>query len=188
MCSLNSKITETTIATALPADFALECKKMFPGETDKWSSFESITGCVRLRPVVYLSDVGISGTLAMGNPPSITEIDAWEASKPAGVWDFYEFLAFVVVPTGKQGNCELVFYFQPNTFFGRPLEVVARLDLSESIKKSANVYAMEDEHERLLSQWNIILSTLRENFGSVSLKDQVWTVQGSQFTAQDPEQ
>jgi len=42
--------------------------------------------------------VGLYGSLALGNPPTPTDIDAWEGAKPKDCWDYYSCLDFLSVP------------------------------------------------------------------------------------------
>lgn len=166
----------------MPGDIGVETKRLFPTEYGDWSSYESDSGCLRLRPRIHLCEAGIAGTLGLGNPPSVEEIDAWEASKKAGVWDYYSFLGFSVVPRKKSAERELVLFFCRETFFDRPLEVVATLQFAASEE-----WKYEEDDVILEEEWTALKVCLKEHFGEVDLKSQVWTVDGKQFTVNDPD-
>lgn len=166
----------------MPEDVGVETKRLFPAEHGEWSRYESDSGCLRLRPRFHLCEAGIAGTLGLGNPPSVEEIDAWEASKKAGVWDYYSFLGFFVGPQKKPAERELVLFFCRGTFFDRPLEVVASLPFA------VNDEFQDEEDDVILEQeWNAVKACLRQHFGEVKLENQVWTVDGKQFTISDPD-
>jgi len=181
------RYTEATIAAAEPDDFAAESCKLFPNEASDWKSYASDAGYLRLRPSIYLYDAGVAGTLGLGNQPSLEDIDCWEGSKRAGVWDYYSFLAFIVVPSGSTGDRELVLYFPQNTFFYRTFEVVLRLPLLECTDVPKG-YDSDDEQQRLQFEWEQVLATLRAQVGNASLEEQVWTVQDKHFTVRDPDE
>jgi hypothetical protein len=168
------------MAIEQPADVGVETKRLFPVEHREWSRFESDCGCLRLRPAIHLCEAGIAGRLALGNPPSVEEIDAWEASKRAGVWDYYSFLAFSVVPREKLGERELVLFFCRNTFFDRPLEVIARLPVATNDELD-----YEEDDVILEKEWDAAKACLTQHFGDIDLSNAVWTVGGKQFTIND---
>ena len=163
-------------------DVGVVCERLFPAEHGDWKSYASDSGCLRLRPEVHLCEAGIAGSLGLGNPPSVEDIDAWEASKKAGVWDYYSFLGFSVVPRKKSAERELVLFFCRGTFFDRPLEVVATVPFA-----SSDDLNYEDEDVILEEEWNAVKACLKQHFGEVELKNEVWTVGGKQFTINDPD-
>ena len=167
----------------MPGDFGVETKRLFPTEHGDWSRYESDSGCLRLRPRIHLCEAGIAGTLGLGNPPSVEEIDAWEASKNAGTWDYYAFLGFSVVPRKKSAERDLVLFFCRGTFFDRPLEVVATLQFAAANDKSH----YEEDDVILEREWKAVKACLKQHFGEVDLKSEVWTVNGKQFTINDPD-
>lgn len=112
----------------------------------------------------------------------MVEIDAWEASKKAGVWDYYSFLGFSVVPRMNSAERELVLFFCRETFFDRPLEVVATLQFAANEE-----WSYEEDEVILKEEWNAVKACLKEHFGEVELKSQVWTVDEKQFTVDDPD-
>jgi len=160
-----------------PEDFVLSASNLFPDCASDWKHFASDAGFLRIRPTIVAGQSGPQGALSLGNPPSVQEIDAWEASKPAGVWDYWSFLAFVVVPSGEQPSSQLVVFFEKNTFFERPLEVVARIDLSGC-----------EDYEELEQHWGYIIQTLCGRFQSAPINDQIWTIDGVRFGATAPDQ
>jgi hypothetical protein len=165
-----------------PGDVGVCRKRLFPAEHSDWESYASDSGCLRLRPHIHLCEAGIAGSLSLGNPPSVEEIDAWEASKRAGVWDYYSFLGFSVVPREKLGERELVLFFCRNTFFDRPLEVVATLPVAAN-----NELDYEDDDVILEKEWNAVNACLKQYFGEADLANEVWTVGGKRFTIDDPD-
>jgi len=166
-----------------PGDVGVCSKRLFPAEHSDWEGYASDSGCLRLRPHIHLCEAGIAGSLSLGNPPSVEEIDAWEASKRAGVWDYYSFLGFAVVPQKETTDRELILFFCRNTFFERPIEVVAKLPIDAS--QSLNYE--EDDEDILEQEWSSVKMCLQKHFGDVDLSSQVWTVDGKPFTINDPD-
>lgn len=165
-----------------PGDLGVVCKRLFPNEYGDWKTYASDSGCLRLRPAIHLCVDGIAGTLALGNPPTVEEIDAWEASKQAGVWDYHSFLGFSVVPREESAERELVVFFRRNTFFDRPLQLVARLSLAANDHLN-----YVDDDVVIKEEWNAVKACLKQHFGDVDLKSEVWTVGGKRFTINDPD-
>ena len=165
-------------------DIGVESKLLFPREHKDWNGYASDTGCLRLRPFFHLCESGLAGTLALGNPPATEDIDAWEGSKKAGVWDYYTFLGFSVIPKNDLASRELVLYFGRSTVFDRPLEVVARLP----IVSDHDVIEADDDDEMRELEWDLVRNALRKNFGDVDLGAQIWTVNGTKFTVAAPDQ
>ena len=161
-------------------DIGVESKLLFPKNHEEWSGYASDAGCLRLRPSCHLCESGLAGTLGLGNPPTTEDVDAWEASKRAGVWDYYGFLGFSVIPKDDLTNRELVLFFGRNTFFDRPLEVIARLPII-----SDHDVIDADDDEMLALEWDLVRNALKKHFGDVDLGAQIWTVNGTKFTIAD---
>ncbi len=155
-----------------PDDLAINCDGFFGSCTDEWKSYQSDAGFLRVRPTMILAVTGIQGALALGNPPSPVDFDAWDASKPAGVWDFWEFLRFTTAPS-SDGGMDLVFYFGENTFFERPYEVVKTIawsheDASEGILDSV-------DYSGVVERWSYFLKIFQEHGFLGDLTAQRWT-------------
>lgn len=161
-------------------DIGVESKLLFPRNHEEWSGYASDAGCLRLRPSCHLCESGLAGTLGLGNPPTTEDVDAWEASKRAGVWDYYGFLGFSVIPKDNLANRELVLFFGRCTFFDRPLEVVARLPIVTDYDCIDG-----DEDETLPLECNLVRNALKKHFGDVDLGAEIWTVNGKKFTIAD---
>jgi len=99
VCERVSKLPTTeTRRIYRPQDFAVGAKKLFPKNKGGWAGAASDAGYLRIRPDVTLGLVGLYGSLALGNPPTPTDIDAWERAKPKDCWDYYSCLDFLSVP------------------------------------------------------------------------------------------
>lgn len=152
-----------------------------------WQSYASDSGILRLRPKLLSWGAGVWGSLALGNPPSAHDVDAWEASKPSGVWDYYEFLAFVTLPAAAATPSSLVLCFAASTFFERSGEVIATIPLTTACREVFETTWLDDD-EFLRAAWEQILAILNDHYGSADLDDQVWSIDGHTFTASDPDQ
>jgi|688.fasta_scaffold428450_1 hypothetical protein len=172
------------IPTYKPPHFALRTRAMFGSSSEDLESYQSDTGCLRIRPTVLPGIIGLQGTLALGNPPRPDDIDAWEGSKSAGVWDYWAFLNFTTVPDCK-GGMNLVFHFSENTFFERPNEVVATLPWTCSNEEDV-LDSMS--HSTLITQWESILNILSEHDFLGDLERQQWTVQGVVYDCFSPDE
>jgi hypothetical protein len=170
-----------------PPDIAISSASLFPDETKDWQAYASDCGILRLRPKLFSWGPGVWGSLALGNPPSDQDIDAWEASKPAGVWDYYEFLSFMTTPPMLSKQSSLVLCFAPSTFFYRTGEVIASVPLTE---KFSNVFETEwlDGSDFLSTAWQHLVAVLGNHYQLAVLSEQVWTLNGRSFTAADPDQ
>jgi len=167
-----------------PPHFALRTRALFASSSEDWDSYQSDTGCLRIRPTVLPGIIGLQGTLALGNPPRPNDIDAWEGSKPAGVWDYWGFLNFTTIPDGK-GCMNLVFHFSENTFFDRPNEVVATIPWT-CCNDEGILDAMD--HSTLVTQWESFLKILSEHDFLEDLERQQWTVQGVVYDCSSPDE
>ena len=74
-------------------------------------------------------------------------------------------------------------FFCRGTFFYRPLEVVAMLQFAVANDK----LHYEEDDVILEGEWTAVKACLRQQFGEVDLKSEVWTVNGKQFTINDPD-
>lgn len=121
------------------------------------------------------------------SPRSAHEVDAWDASKSSGVWDYYEFLVFVTLPSGDLTPASLMLFFATSTFFGRPGEFVTNIPLTEACREVLETTWL-DVDELLRAAWESRLGTLKECYGSADLGEQVWTIAGQRFTVTDADQ
>lgn len=169
--------------TYSPEDLAISAASLFPESASEWKPYASDAGFLRLRPSIVTGVSGPQGSIALGNPPSLEEVDAWDASKAAGVWDYWSFLAYIVVPSGEPPNSELVLFFRENTFFDRPREVVARIQMSWSDDSEEC-----EESEELERQWTRVKEALSGRFQTAAVSDQIWTIDGVQFDARTPDE
>ena len=62
------------------------------------------------------------------------------------------------------------------------LEVVATLQFAANEE-----WSYEEDEVILKEEWNAVKACLKEHFGEVELKSQVWTVDEKQFTVDDPD-
>ena len=134
MCERVSKLPTTeTSRIYRPQDFKLGAKKLFPKDKGGWAGAASDAGYLRIRPDLTLGLVGLYGSLALGNPPTPTDIDAWEGAKPKDCWDYYSCLDFLSVPAaGPRGGLEVVLFHSHDSFAQRPLEIVGRVHLTRT--------------------------------------------------------
>lgn len=183
-----------TIRIYRPDDFALSLEKLFPKEKEHWKGAASDSGFLRIRPDVRLGIVGLCGSLALGNPPSPTDIDAWEASKPKDCWDYYGFLDFVSVPAaGQKGGLDVVLFHRRDSFEQRPLEIVDRVHLARTAYELGPFLADddfddEDEEENLVREWARLVAELKNKFGTADLSKQRWTVENKVYDISYPDQ
>lgn len=173
-----------TVASYKPDHIALNCDVLFASEGTDWDSFRSDTGFIRIKPMVMPGICGIQGSLALGNPPTPVALeDAWEASKPAHTWDYWEFLHFSTIPS-VEGGLDLVFYFPASTFFDRPYEVVATIPWSND--QDSDGYPSLVSHSDLLGRWQRFLKLLEERGLLGDLTEQTWTIDGEVYTWLSP--
>ena len=159
-----------------PTHLAIKSIGLFPQDHEEFTHYASTEGNLRLKPFVRSDSLGIFGTLALGNPPSSKDLDAWDASKRAGVWDYWAFLQFSTVPRGKEGK-EIIIYFEESTFFDRPLEIIHRIDITD--------HQDPDDIEKL---WGNFIEELNKRFGLASIEEQKWTVEGIIFDVHSPDE
>jgi hypothetical protein len=153
-----------------PDHLALRVEAFFPSED--WVPYQSKDGFLRIRPTVVPGISGIQGSLALGNPPHSEDVDAWEASKPAGVWDYWSFLNFATV-LGSGNEMNLVFFFDKSTFFDRPNEVVKTIPMNYNEEMSNGILDSLD-HSDLMEQWENLLSILKKENLLGDLSIQKW--------------
>jgi hypothetical protein len=172
-----------TIRIYRPGDFCLGMAKLFPKEKANWARVASDSGYLRIRPDVRLGIVGLVGSLALGNPPSPVDVEAWEASKPKDCWDYWGFLDFVSVPaTGPKGGLDVVLFHHRDSFEQRPLKVVDRVHLTRTAYELGPFLADEeldddDEQANLVREWARLLAALKKKYGTADLRKQKWTVE-----------
>ncbi len=177
----------TDLPVLSPADIAISSASLFPADAESWLAYASDSGVLRLRPKILSWGAGVWGTLALGNPPSAHDIDAWEASKRAGVWDYYEFLCFMTIPPSALKSATLEICFGASTFFDRPGESIASIPLADSFRQILETTWL-DNQEFFCAAWQNILEILDSRYGLASLAEQVWTSSGQKFSAADPDQ
>lgn len=85
-------------------------------------------------------------------------------------------------PRKNSAERGLVLFFCRETVFDRPLEVVATLQFA-----AREEWNYEEDDVILEEEWAAVKVCLKEHFGEVDLKSQVWTVVGKQFTVNDPD-
>lgn len=175
---------QESVAIYKPDHLALNSDVFFASEGNDWDSYRSDTGFMRIKPMVMPGICGIQGVLALGNPPKpVALVDAWEASKPAGTWDYWEFLQFLTIPSGD-GSLNLVVYFPESTFFDRPYEVVATFPWGNDQDSDGDLNSIS--HSGLITQWQRFLKLL-EGLGFLgNLSEQTWTIDGEVYTWQSP--
>lgn len=185
-----------------PEDFAVHCRGFGPERIlDEVRAHASDDGFLRIRPRVFLWGGGLCGSMALGNPPTLEDLDCFEGSKKAGHWDYWEFIQFVTSPCETGRSSELLACIAPRTFFDMPGQVVLRCRLPERFSSiiyhyvdSAHAAAGEDEGAagldddgRLRRGWDCILDAFREKDLLAPLGKQTWTVDGHVFSSQDPD-
>ena len=170
-----------------PDDIALSVAKLFPGQKKDWAHAASDTGFLRIRPAVEQGIVGLFGSLALGNPPSLEDVDAWEASKPKDHWDYWCLFHFISVPAeGKKGGLDVVIFHSQHSFQERPLEVAFRIHLPKTEAEYFIMFQSEEiseatEQQVLEREWTRLRTALEKKFGSADLKKQKWTVGGKVY-------
>jgi hypothetical protein len=178
-----------------PDDIALKLPKLFSGKkAESLKTMASDQGYFRIRPTVSLGVVGLCGSLALGNPPSPEDFDAWEASKLKDCWDYWEFLDFVSVPaTGTKGGLNVIFFHPRDSFQDAPLQVVAQVYLSKtehehSCMGRSLAYEETNETETLAREWRRLCSALEKKFGKADLRKQTWKVGKKVYDITYPDQ
>ena len=176
-----------------PDDLALSASKLFPRQSKHWADQASHDGFLRIRPDVMRGIVGLFGSLAVGNPPSPKDVDAWEASKPKGHWDYWSLFDFISVPSeGKKGGLDVVIFHHQNSFQARPLELAFRIHLPKTEAEYFGADQSDDfseatEAEVLKREWERLRKVLEKRFVSADLKKQKWTVGGKVFDVTYPD-
>jgi hypothetical protein len=178
-----------------PDDVALRLAKLFPGKkAECLKTMASDHGYFRIRPTVSLGVVGLCGNLALGNPPSPEDFDAWEASKLKDCWDYWEFLEFVSVPaTGTKGGLNVILFHSRDSFQDAPLQVVAQVRLSKTEHEHSCIgrslaYEETSETETLAREWRRLRSALEAKFGTADLRKQTWRVGKKVYDITYPDQ
>lgn len=167
-----------------PDDIALDVTKVFPEEFQHWKSTASDQGFLRIRPECKLGIVGLCGSLAVGDPPSPEDVEAWEASKPKDHWSFHSLFDFISVPAeGPDGGLDVVIFHSQDSFQERPLEVAHRIHLP---KAESELFVQERSHypeydhlneEGILQwHWNRLRTAVESKLGGADLTKQTWTI------------
>ena len=149
---------------------------LFPKDHEDYAHYASEQGYLRIKPFVECNDFGIYGSLALGNPPATKNLDAWSASKRAGVWDYWGFLQFSTVPNGAGGK-EIVIFFEKNTFFDRPLEIIDRINISD-----------QEASEDIEKLWDNFVDELNTRYGLAPIEEQKWLSDGIVFDIHSPDE
>ena len=178
-----------------PKDFCIGVDKLFPKEKNDWKVYASTDNFLRIRPEVVFTNIGISGKLILGNPPSNVEIDAWEASKVKGVWDYWKFLGFMMLPFGSWAKRELIIFYEQNTFFNQDFEIVHRLnvrtlsDVEEFAFENGFSGDLRDDEESLLKfEWQCLLLDLKSKLDIQPIQNKEWNVEGVLYTIEAPDE
>lgn len=188
--------THETLRIYRPADIALDVKKVFPNNFVDWKDTASDQGFLRIRPACKLGIVGLYGSLAVGNPPSPADVEAWEASKPKDRWDYHSLFDFISVPAeGPEGGLDVVIFHSQDSFQEKPLDIAHRIYLpkaeSELFVTERSDYPDFDklEEDGLLAwQWDRLRKAIHERFGSADLKQQRWTIAGRIYDVTFPDE
>jgi len=168
-----------------PKHVAIKNSGLFPEDHECFDHLESDQGYLRLNPFVKIDDLGIFGTLSIGNPPNPEGVDAWDASKKAGVWDYWAFLAFKTVPRGMEGK-EIIVYFEENTFFERDLEIIHRIEIPRG--ETCDEITSAEFSNKLKKLWGCFADELNNRFGLAPIENQKWIIRGVTYDAQAPDQ
>lgn len=105
------------------------------GDED-WAKHHFKVGKIRVDGSFWCSETGLNADLALYLPPVDYDIDAWEASRPAGQSDLWNFLRVYCCPKeitiGKeQYSFIAILAFHDNTFFERKNEILQIIDLEK---------------------------------------------------------
>ena len=187
----SSRFESILTKTYKPDDFAIKVESLFPETKEDWECYASTDGFLRIRPILQLSNIGICGKLVLGNPPSEQEVDAWEGSKSADVWDYWSFLGFMMLPFGEWAKRELLIYYERNTFFTQAYAVVKRFEIGtdDEVEKYAQEnnlieeYVSDDAEVILKCEWECLLNDMRKVFDIQTLDEKIWINGSSSYTA-----
>ena len=182
-----SVVTEQLQLLLRPEDFAISPEGLFSAGADAWRAYASDEGYLRIRPALHEGAVGLQGTLALGIPPSVEEVDAWEASRPAGCWDYYGFLNLVTVPTDSEDFFEVVLFIHPGNLFEAPIGVVSRFRMSTTEDDRCPYEDEDDDEIRLRKKWDRLQDAIARHCGTADLEAQRWTVGSTVFDASAPD-
>lgn len=176
--------THETVCVYRPDDIALDVRKIFPSEFENWEHAASDQGFLRIRPTCKLGVVGLCGSLAVGDPPSPEDVEAWEASKPKDHWSYHSLFDFISVPAeAPEGGLDVVIFHSQDSFQERPLEVAHRIHLP---KAKSELFVQDrarypefcdlDDEGLLKWHWERLFKSLVAHFGSAELRLQTRTV------------
>jgi len=144
--------------------FVIKPAALFPNDDpDEWKSVVSDKGMMKLKPVCYYGESGLQVSISMANPPSDNMEDAWEASKPPGVWDFWEMLGLIRLPSDYY---KVQLFFKQNTLFDRDFEEVFTKDID---------YPDDEQLVDLEHEWAHIFNEIFvKMYGAESPEGHVW--------------
>ena len=180
-----------------PLDFVVDPHKLFKPEWgdfeldgETWKTTLSTEGLLRVRVRCdYKSVGGLQGSMAMAIPPSLVdEMDMWEASRPAGVWDCHEFLAFLQLPDPEDFVVHL--FVSPASFYDEiAYETVLQAGFTPDF--SDEVEALEDGRDPAgLIEFEcskVFEEVFVPHLGAAPLRGQKWaTCPCESCTSEDP--
>lgn len=167
-----------------PLDFVIEPRKVFKPEwgnndfqSDAWKKTLSTDGLLRVRVQCdYKSMGGLQGTVAMVIPPSLVdEMDMWEASRPAGVWDSHSFLAFIQLPDPEDFVVRL--FVAPDSFYDEVYhETVLQAGFTPDVSDEVDARFMGAEPAALIEfEWSKVFDEVFvSQLGATPLSGQKW--------------
>jgi hypothetical protein len=187
--------THETLRIYRPSDIALDVKKVFPNNYVDWKHAASDKGFLRIRPACKLGIVGLYGSLAVGDPPSPEDVEAWEASKPKDCWSYHSLFEFISVPAeGSEGGLDVIIFHSQDSFQEKPLEVAHRIHLPKAVSELFVTERFDypefnelDEDGLLAWHWDRLCKAIHEHFGSADLKQQRWTVSDKIYDVSYPD-
>lgn len=142
-----------------------------------WAEHHFKKGKIRVDGRFWCSETGLNADLALYLPPVDYDVDAWEASRPAGQSDRWVFLRIYCCPKeitiGKeQHEFVALLAFHNITFFDRSNEILQIIDLkSEDPELNDEVGDMQyDFEDRDVNEiWKKFLKILEEKFEAEEL-------------------
>jgi len=180
-----------------PLDFVVDPRKVFKPEwddydfdSDGWKETLSSDGLLRVSVRCdYKSVGGLQGSMAMAIPPSLVdEMDHWEASRPAGVWDFHCFLDFLQLPDPEDFVIHL--FVAGNSFHDEVYyETVLKEGFTPEISDEGWARFDGAEPATLIEyEWSKVFEELLvPHLGAAPLKGQKWaTCPCESCTSEDP--
>ena len=143
-----------------------------------------------------LGIVGLYGSLAVGDPPSPEDVEAWEASKQKDHWDYHSLFEFISAPAaGPEGGLDVIIFHSQDSFQERPLKIAHQLHLP---KAESELFVQERYHypefrdlneEQLLAwHWQRLRNAIEQRCGTANLREQTWTVENKAYDITFPDQ